>query len=135
MTDITADRLVDAYVKIRTKRSELKAAFEEEDSALVEKQKKISQALLQICKDTGVESIRTKHGTMTKVVKERYWCTDFGPFIQYVKENDAYHLLEQRVAQLNMKAWIKDHPDDLPPAVNCERSFDVQVRKPRKELE
>lgn len=134
MSEITADRLAEVYMKIRTKRSELKEAFDAEDTALEEKQKKIAAELLRICKETGAESIKTKHGTISKYVKERYWCSDFGPFLEYVKEHDALHLLEQRVAQRNMKAWIEDHQDDLPPAMNCERSYDIQIRKPRKEL-
>ena len=134
MAEITADRLAEVYMKIRAKRAEIKEAFDAEDSALEEKQKKITTELLRICKETGAESIKTKHGTISRYVKERYWCSDFGPLVEYIKENDAIHLLEQRVAQKNMKAWLADHPDNLPPAVSCDRAYDVKLYKPRKEL-
>ncbi len=135
MTDITADRLAEVYMKIRAKRAELKEAFDAEDTALEEKQKKITSELLRICKETGAESIKTKHGTISRYVKERFWCSDFGPLVEYIKEHDAIHLLEQRVAQKNMKAWLADHPEDLPPAVSCDRTYDVKLYKPRKELQ
>jgi hypothetical protein len=134
MTDITVDRLAEVYVKIRAKRADLKAAFEAEDTVLEEKQKKITQELLRICKEMGAESIKTKHGTISRYTKERYWCSDFGAFIEYVKEHGALHLFEQRIAQRNMKEWLSDHPDDLPPAMNNERTYDVKLYKPRKEL-
>jgi hypothetical protein len=134
MSEVTADRLAEVYMKIRAKRSELKEAFDAEDTALEEKQKKITAELLRICKETGAESIKTKHGTISRYVKERYWCSDFGPLIEYIKEHEALHLLEQRVAQKNMKEWIADHADDLPPAINCDRTYDVKLYKPRKEI-
>lgn len=135
MAEITADRLAEVYMKIRAKRTELKQAFDAEDSALEDKQKRITSELLRICKETGAESIKTKHGTISRYVKERFWCSDFGPLIEYIKEHDAIHLLEQRVAQKNMKQWLADNQDDLPPAVSCDRTYDVKLYKPRKELE
>lgn len=134
MAEITADRLAEVYMKIRAKRAEIKQAFDTENDALEEKQKKITAELLRICKETGAESIKTKHGTISRYVKERIWCSDFGPLVEYIKEHDAIHLLEQRVAQTNMKKWIADHPDDLPPAVSCDRTYDVKLYKPRKEI-
>lgn len=134
MEAITADRLAEVYMKIRAKRAEIKESFDAEDTALEDKQKKITSELLRICKATGAESIKTKHGTISRYVKERFWCSDFGPLVEYIKEHGAIHLLEQRVAQKNMKAWLDDHPDDLPPAISCDRAFDVKLYKPRKEL-
>lgn len=134
MTDITADRLAEVYMKIKAKRTELKEAFEAEDVALEEKQKLISQQLLEMCKAQGAESIKTKHGTISRYVKERYWCSDFAAFGDYVREHGALHLYEQRIAQKNMKEWLADHADDLPPAMNCDRSYDIKIYKPRKEL-
>ena len=80
-TDVTADRLAEVYMKIRTKRSELAAAFDAEDSELKEKQRLITAELLRICKETGAESIKTKHGTISRYVKERFWCSDFPPLL------------------------------------------------------
>jgi hypothetical protein len=134
MAEITADRLAEVYMKIRAKRAEIKEAFDAEDTALEEKQKKITSELLRICKATGADSIKTKHGTISRWVKERYMCSDYGPLIDYIKQHDAIHLLEQRVAQKNMKEWIADHQDDLPPAVSCDRAYDIKIYKPRKEI-
>jgi hypothetical protein len=134
MTTVTADRLADVYMKIKAKRAELKAAFDTEDTALEDKQKLVAQQLLAMCKEQGAESIKTQHGTISRYVKERFWCSDFGALTQYIKENDALHLLEQRVAQKNMKEWLADHQENLPPAMNCDRSYDIKIYKPRKEL-
>lgn len=52
MADIPVDRLTKAYIKIRDKRSELRKAYEAEDSVLKEKLETIQSALLDYCKDT-----------------------------------------------------------------------------------
>ena len=46
MTDIPLDKLVKAYITLRTKRSELSAEFKAQDEALLTKQDKIKKALL-----------------------------------------------------------------------------------------
>ena len=53
MTEITADKLVSAYIKLRNRRQEILRAFEEEDGDLKAQQDMISEKLLQICKDYG----------------------------------------------------------------------------------
>ena len=67
--DVT--KLVTAYINIRDKRAEAKKAFEEEDRVLESRLETIENALLEVCKDTGVESLRTTAGTATRTVKER----------------------------------------------------------------
>lgn len=59
---IPVEKLTKAYIKIRDKRSELSANFKEEDGKLAEKQDKIKRALLDYCKEQGVDSVRTPAG-------------------------------------------------------------------------
>ena len=67
--DVTADKLVKAYVKIRDKRTELKREYDE----LGEQQDLLKNELLSICKDVGTDGLRTEFGTVTRKLNKRYW--------------------------------------------------------------
>lgn len=63
-------------------------------------------------------------------VNERFYCTDWDNFKNYVLENEAVELLERRIHQGNFKQHIEEtQGDGLPPGVNVMREFGVTVRK------
>jgi hypothetical protein len=51
---------------------------------------------------------------------------------QFIKENDAIHLLEKRVHGSNMKEFLEANPDVAPPGLQVNRKYTVSVRKPAK---
>jgi flagellar basal body-associated protein FliL len=61
-SDIPADKLTKAYIKIRAKRAELSARYKEEDGVLVRQQEILKNALLDYCENHNVESVRTSEG-------------------------------------------------------------------------
>jgi hypothetical protein len=123
--EISVDRLVKAYIKIRDARSELTKQIDE----LEEKQKVIQDKLLEICKDTGTESLRTEFGTVTKRITKRYWTSDWESFYKFMKDNDAMQLLEQRVSRGNMESFLEENPDLHPPGLNVDANYAVTVRR------
>jgi hypothetical protein len=125
MENITADKLVKIYIKIRDKRAELT----KEADALEEQQNIIQAKLLEICKDTGAESLRTEFGTVTKRISKRYWTSDWDSFYKFMKEHDAMQLLQQRVSNGNMEQFLEENPDLHPPGLNVDASFAVTVRR------
>lgn len=129
MTEITADKLVSAYIKLRNRRQEILRAFEEEDGDLKLQQDMISDRLLQICKDVGADSLKTQFGTVSRSVKTRYWTNDWGSMYAFIKEHDAPHLLEQRIHQGNLKTYLEEHPEELPMGLNADSRYSITVRK------
>jgi hypothetical protein len=123
--EISVDRLVKAYIKIRDARSELTKQIDE----LEEKQKVIQDKLLEICKETGTESLRTEFGTVTKRITKRYWTSDWESFYKFMKDNDAMQLLEQRVSRGNMESFLEENPDLHPPGLNVDANYAVTVRR------
>ena len=73
---VSIDKLTNAYVKIREKRAELSSKYKEEDENLVSQLDKIKKALLDYCKEHGVESVRTNAGLVYKSTRSRYWTSD-----------------------------------------------------------
>ena len=129
MAEVTAERLVSAYIKIRDKRAELKKQFDLQDAELLEKQNTFQTALLEILKSAGGDSIKTQFGTATRTVKTRYWTTDWQAMYDFIKNEDAPYLLEQRIHQGNFKKFIEENPDKEPVGINIDSSYAITVRR------
>ena len=125
MSDITANRLVKIYLKIRDKRAELS----KQDSELEEQQNIIEAELLAICKETGADGLRTEFGTVSRSVKKRFWTSDWSSFYDFVKEHNALELLEKRVAQSNMATFIEENPDAVPPGLQVDSRYTAVIRR------
>ena len=127
--EMSVDRLTKVYVKIREKRRELLESFEAEDNKLKEKLSVLKEELLEMCKAMGADSIKTAHGTVVRSVKTRYWTSDWEEMYDFIKENEAYGLLEKRIHQSNMREFLDAHPDKIPTGLNTESEYEISVRK------
>jgi|TARA_X000001388_G_scaffold64466_1_gene50689 predicted secreted Zn-dependent protease len=123
------DKLVKIYIKMRDKRSELKTAFEKEDERIKDGMRVIENELLEVCKDTGAESLRTDYGTVTRRISKRYHTADWQSMYEFIKDNNALELLEKRIAQSNMSQFLQENPDKLPPGLNVDSRYAVTVRR------
>jgi hypothetical protein len=127
--EIKADKLVKTYVRIRDKRKELADQYEKEDNNLKEALELIESELLEMCKETGADSLRTEFGTVTRRVAKRYWTNDWHSFHEFLKKHSALELLEKRIAQTNMSTFLEENPDLLPPGLNVDSRYTVTVRR------
>lgn len=123
------DQLTAVYLKIRDKRSELKREFENQDKDLEEQQKMLAEQMLDSCKELGADSIKTPHGTIIRSVKSKYWTGDWDSMYTFIKEHDAFGLLEKRLHQTNMKDFLNEHPDVMPMGLNVENEYTIVVRR------
>ena len=125
-----AEILVETYLTIRRKRETLKAEYESQDGDLKRDMEQIEAALLDICNTTNVNGLRTQHGTVTRQVKDRFFCTDWDNFKKFIETEGSIDLLERRIHQKNFKEFMAERKGDgLPPGVNALREYDITVRK------
>jgi hypothetical protein len=131
MSDMKLDDLVTTYLTIRTERNTLKNQWETKDAELKTDLEQLEQAMLIACNEINADSIRTGSGTIIKSLKETYTCGDWDNFKQYVVENNALDLLQQRISQTNFKEFMSTRQDEgLPPGISTLREFAITVRKP-----
>jgi len=123
-------KLAAAYIRIRDKRQDMKRAFEAEDQVLEADMKLLEAEMLDICKQTNAETIRTKSGTIIRSIKSRYTTSDWDSMYRFISENDAFGLLEKRLHQTHMKQFLEENPDLLPMGLNVDREYTVVVRRP-----
>ena len=129
MDEVSTSKLSSIYLKIRDARSALKAQYEEDDKKLEEQMDVIEAKLLEICKATDADSIKTQAGTVMRRVATRYWTNDWDSMYEFVKENDAYGLFEKRISQTNMKQFIEENPDKFPKGMLLDSAYKITVRR------
>ena len=131
MSDMKLDDLVSTYLTIRTERYTLKNQFEARDAEIKADLDELERAMLVACNEINADSIRTGSGTIIKSLKETYTCGDWDNFKQFVVDNNALDLLQQRISQTNFKEFMSTRQEDgLPPGISTLREFAITVRKP-----
>lgn len=132
ISGIPLEQLTAAFIRIRDARSALKSEYEKQDQDLQEQMTALEQEMLEVCKAFNADSIRTKAGTIIRSVKSRYWTNDWDSMYRFIKEHDAYPLLEKRLHQTHMKQFLEENPDVSPAGLNVEREFTVVVRRSKE---
>jgi hypothetical protein len=126
---VPVEKLVKAYVNIRTKRSELKAEFAEKDDQLADKQDKIRRALLDHCKEHNVDSVKTAAGLFYRTIKSRYWTNDWESMHSFIMEHNLPEFFEKRLNQTNVRQFLEENPDLMPAGLNVDSEYVISVRK------
>ncbi len=124
------EELVADYLEIRRMRESLKANYESQDEELKDAMESIKEALLAICNENNQNGFKTNSGTVTRQVKDRFFCTDWDNFKKFIEREGSIDLLERRIHQRNFKEFMSERAGDgLPPGVNALREYDIVVRK------
>ena len=130
---IDVDLLAQIYIKMRDKRSALKQEFEKQDKEIQSQMDIIEVELLELCKQLNTNTLGTNHGTIVRSIKSRYWTNDWDSMYRFIKEHDAYGLLEKRIQQTHMKEFLAENPDVYPQGMNVENQYTVVVRRKKEE--
>ena len=126
---IAVDKLVKVYLKMNAALTEKRHAYEEEEKKLKDQMGKVKAALLAYCKEQKLDSVRTSEGLFYRTVRTSYWTNDWESMGRFVVENNAPELLEKRLHQGNMKQFLEEHPDLLPPGLNVDSEYTITVRR------
>ena len=128
-SNVPADKLTKAYIKIRSERAALSAVFKEKDGELVRQQEILKRALLDYCDSYNVESVRTAEGLFFRSSKTKYWTGDWESMYGFIKEHDMPEFLDRRLNQTNVKQFLEENPDVMPKGLNIDTEYVISVRK------
>lgn len=131
MTDVSVDRLVATYIKIRDARAAASSVYKKQDAEFKEKMDLINNALLAKAHDDGVTGFKVK-GVGTTYIDIELHCSgsDWGVFYSWMKENDALDMLERRIKSTEIKKYMEEHEGAIPPGVSTFSQQIMKVRKP-----
>lgn len=125
-----AERLVRIYRKIRAAREEATSAYNKKDAELKDQLDQVAKLLLALMDENQTTGLKTGEGTVSKVIKNKYWNVDWPAFNDFVREHNLLDLYEHRIAQKNMAEYLQANPDVAVPGLQMDRRYDVLVRKP-----
>ena len=131
-SSVPLDKLAQTYIKMRDKRALIKNAWEVQDNEIKEQMDLLEEKMLDTCKEMNADSIKTKFGTIVRSIKSRYWTNDWDSTYAFIKEHDAFGLLEKRLHQTNLKQFLTENPDLLPMGLNVENEYTVLVRRSKE---
>lgn len=126
---IPPDKLVRVYLKMRSAREALMNEYDEKLEKIDKGMEEIKRALLEYCKEHNLETVRTTSGLFYRTIKRRYWTNDWEAMGQFVLEHKIPEVYEKRLHQGNMKAFLDENPDLLPPGLNVDSEYQITVRK------
>jgi hypothetical protein len=131
-SSLPLDKLAAIYIKIRDAKDKLTADYKQQYADLEDQMGVLEAEMLGVCKHMNADSIRTKAGTIIRSIKSRYWTNDWDSMYRFIKDNDAYGLLEKRLHQTHMKEFLFENPDLLPMGLNVESEYTVVVRRSKE---
>ena len=108
---------VDAYASLTNEVAELKA-----------KMTKLESWLMQKADEDGVTSFKTTAGTAFVTTTDFANVADWDAVLTFIKENDAFDMLEKRVSKTAVRAHM-DETGDVPPGITYGSKIGINVRK------
>lgn len=122
---VPLEKLTRIYIKMRDKKAELgnHVVKLEGDMAAVK------TAILNHMKSLGVESLRTEAGTVYRTVRSQYSTSDWESMGKFILEHGVPELLEKRIQQTNMRVFLEENPDLLPPGLNSNMEYSVTIKR------
>lgn len=134
MADITIDGVIDTYLKLRNAKAAIEAEAEEKVKGIKQKLEKIENYLIAQADKQGVTSFKTKLGTAFVTSTDYASVADWDAMLNFVKEREAYDLLERRVSKAAVRGYI-EQDGAVPPGVNFGSKISLNVRKPTAKAE
>jgi hypothetical protein len=123
------DTLVQAYIDCRKKIKEIEDQHKQELEKPYRLRELLTERLLQVLADSGQEMARTQYGTVSAATRDTASCSDPNLFIDYVREHNAYELMDRRPNSIACRQFAKEY-GALPPGVKLNSIRYVNVRAP-----
>jgi predicted metal-dependent phosphotriesterase family hydrolase len=121
----TPDKLMQVYSKMRDKLEALQRDVDKVEDDM----KTVKIALLDHFKVNGADSIRTSHGLAYRSVKVTHSTADWESFHRFILDHEVPQLLEKRINQKNMKDFLEQNPETIPPGLNTVSEYTITIRR------
>ena len=120
---------VSLYIQLRDKKAQMKAEFDAQVAPLQEKMDKLEAKLLDVFNQTGMDSVKTEFGTAYATTRSTASVADRDTFMDYVKANEEWALLEVRVSKTAVDQFRSANDNELPPGINVREERVVNIRR------
>lgn len=105
--------VVSAYRRLRDSKKALETEQAEALKPIKEKMEKLENWLHAHLNEVGADSIATPDGTVYKTTTASVRIEDWSATIQYIIENNLWHMLEKRLAKSQVEAYVEEEQHNL----------------------
>lgn len=134
MTQLNIDQVVATYMKLRSQKDTIEAEVKEKVAGIKASMEKIEAWVKEQADAQGVTSFKTKHGTAFLTTVDYANVADWDAVLKYIRDNDAFDMLEKRVSKTAVRGYI-DSTKAVPPGITYGTKLEVNIRKPTKKVE
>jgi phage host-nuclease inhibitor protein Gam len=120
---------VTLYIQLRDKKAQMKSDFDASVAPINDKMEKLEAKLLDVFNKTGMDSVKTEHGTAYTAVRTTASVADREAFMDFVKANEEWSLLEVRASKTAIEQFRDSNDNELPPGVNIRSERVVNIRR------
>lgn len=125
------EEIIAAYMELRSRKDRLKVEYEERAKKISTKMGLLEVWLQNRMSLDKVNSFNTDAGTAYKATTEHASVVDMDALLDFIKTNEAWHLIEKRVSKTGVRSYL-DEGEPVPPGVNWYTSTAIHVRKPNE---
>lgn len=122
------DELVEKYIALRDEKAAAKAQYEQSVAQIDALIDKIEAVLLKTFNESGMDSVKTSHGTAYRSTRTSATVADWDAFFGHIQSNEAWELLERRCSKTAVESYKQAH-EELPPGINWREEHVVNVRR------
>ncbi len=131
---VTVDSVIGAYMVLRRNKEKIEAQAKVDVDKIKLDMGKIESWVKQQADTMGVTSFKTKHGTAFLTTTDYANVADWDAVLGYIRENEAFDMLERRVSKTAVRGYIELNKV-VPPGVNYGTKLEVNIRKPTAKAE
>ena len=125
---INITELVEKYIALRDRKAQITNDAKKQCATLDTAMEKAEAAMLAFFNANGLDSAGCANGTVYKQTRTSVTVADWDAVVAFVKENDAFHMLEHRVSKTAVEEYVSAN-EDLPPGINWKADTVINVRR------
>ena len=129
MAAITTDVVVRKFLELRDEVARIEQETKERVGVMKASMQKLEAWLMLKMAEDGEESKKTQFGTAFIVLVDYASISDWSETLAYIRENEAWDLLEHRCAKLAVRSIVKE-TGEAPPGVNYRQEKAIRVNRP-----
>ena len=120
--------IIEKYIELRDRKQEISNTAKEKIAQIDTVLAQLEAAILQDFQANGFDSVKTEKGTAYRSTRTSATVADWDTFLDFVKDNQLWNMLEKRCAKATVEQY-KDIHGDLPAGVNWREEVVINVRR------
>lgn len=121
--------VIRTYMKLRDQKAAIEAELKERVADLKGKMEKLEAYLKTQMDAQGLTSFKSDYGTAFLTTTDYANVADWDAVLNFIRENDAYDMLEKRVSKIAVRGYIERFKA-VPPGITYGTKLEVNIRKP-----